>query len=73
MVLEDAIAAIGHADERIARLEEQMETLLVSWPMQPVVTALMGMRGFARVGAMVLVSELGGRGASIIRGSSWPI
>ena len=28
--------------------------------MPPVVAALMGMRGFARVGAMVLVSELGG-------------
>ena len=28
--------------------------------MQPVVAALMGMRGFARVGAMILVSELGG-------------
>jgi transposase len=54
------IAAIGQAEERIARLEEQMETLLVSWPMQPVVAALMGLRGFARVGAMVLVSELGG-------------
>jgi len=60
VVLEDAIAAIAGAGERIARLEEQMETLLVSWPMQPVVAALMGMRGFARVGAMVLVSELGG-------------
>jgi transposase len=27
--------------------------------MQPVVAALMGMRGFGRIGAMVLVSELG--------------
>ena len=60
VVLEDAIAAIGSAEERIARLEEQMAALLPSWPMQPVVAALMGMRGFAQVGAMVLVSELGG-------------
>ena len=37
-----------------------MEALLPDWPMQPVVAALMGMRGFALVGAMVLVSELGG-------------
>ena len=60
VVLEDAIAAIGSAEERIARLEEQMQALLPSWPMQPVVAALMGMRGFALVGAMVLTSELGG-------------
>jgi transposase len=60
VVLEDAMTAIGSAGERIGRLEEQMEALLVDWPMRPVVEALMGMRGFARVGAMVLVSELGG-------------
>lgn len=60
VVLEDALASIAGAGERIARLEEQMEALLTDWPMQPVVAALMGMRGLARVGAMVLVSELGG-------------
>ena len=59
VVLEDAIAAIAAAGERIARLEEQMSALLESWPMKPVVEAVMGMRGFALVGAMVLVSELG--------------
>ncbi len=60
VVLEDGIAAIGAAGERIARLEEQMAALLESWPMKPVVKAMMGLRGFALVGAMVLVSELGG-------------
>lgn len=60
VVLEDALTSISGAGERIARLEEQMEALLLDWPMQPVVAALMGMRGFALVGAMVLVSELGG-------------
>jgi transposase len=60
VVLEDAIATIGTAEERIGRLEEQMHALLESWPMKPVVEAVMGMRGFAVVGAMVLVSELGG-------------
>ena len=59
VVLEDALASIAGAGERIARLEEQMQTLLLDWPMAPVVAALMGMRGFALVGAMVLVSELG--------------
>jgi transposase len=60
VVLEDAIAAIGSAEERIARLEDQMQALLESWHMKPVVEAMMGLRGFALVGAMVLVSELGG-------------
>ena len=36
-----------------------MYALLESWPMKPVVEAMMGLRGFAVVGAMVLVSELG--------------
>ena len=60
VVLEDAIAAVAAAGERIERLEDQMHALLESWPKKPVVQALMGMRGFAMVGAMVLVSELGG-------------
>ena len=60
VVLEDAIAAVACAEDRITRLEEQMEALLPDWPMQPVVAALMGLRGFARIGAMVLTSELGG-------------
>jgi transposase len=60
VVLEDAIGAISSAEERIARLEDQMHALLESWPMKPVVEALLGLRGFATVGAMVLASELGG-------------
>jgi transposase len=60
VVLEDALTSITGAGERIARLEEQMQALLSDWPMQPVVAALMGMRGLALVGAMVLTSELGG-------------
>ena len=60
VVLEDSLRAITTADERIGRLEEQMEVLLESWPMKPVVEALMGLRGFQTVSAMVLVSELGG-------------
>ena len=60
VVLEDAIASIASAGERIARLEEQMAALLESWHMKPVVEAMMGLRGFAVVSAMVIVSELGG-------------
>ena len=59
VVLEDAIGSITSAEGRIARLEDQMAALLESWPMKPVVRALMGMRGIALVGAMILASELG--------------
>jgi transposase len=60
VVLEDAMRTITDAEQRIDRLEDQMEALLVDWPMQPVVAALMGLRGFGRIGAMILASELGG-------------
>lgn len=60
VVLEDALNAISSAAERISRLEEQMEALLIQWPMQPVVAALMALRGFGRVSATILASELGG-------------
>ena len=67
IVLEDSLRAISVATERIARLEEQMVALLENWKMKPVVEALMGLRGFQLIGAMVLVCELGRAGASIIR------
>jgi transposase len=59
VVLEDSLRAISVATERIARLEEHMRATLQSWEMKPVVEALMGLRGFQLIGAMVLVSELG--------------
>lgn len=59
-VLEDTVQSLDRAAERIARLEESMESLLEDWALKPVVKAIMGMRGFALIGAMVIVSELGG-------------
>src|SRR4029079_13859723 len=60
VVLEDALRIISAGGERIARLEEAMEALLAQWAMKRVVQALMALRGFQLVGAMLLVSELGG-------------
>jgi transposase len=59
VVLEDALCNIDNTTQRIARLEEQMNLLLESWRMKPVVEALMGLRGFQVIGAMILCSELG--------------
>jgi transposase len=58
-VLEEYILAIEAAHQRIARIEKQMEHLLSEWRQQPAVRALMGMRGFRIVAAMITVSELG--------------
>jgi transposase len=60
IVLEDMLRVINVSGDRIARLEEQMAGLLESWEMKPVVEALMGLRGFQLVGAMIMISELGG-------------
>jgi transposase len=59
LVLEDALRVITESEERMRRLEEGMEALLEEWAMKPVVQALMGLRGFQLIGAMVIVSELG--------------
>lgn len=59
-VLEDTLQSLDRSAERIARLEESMEALLEDWALKPVVKAIMGLRGFALIGAMVIVSELGG-------------
>jgi transposase len=59
VILEDYLCAIDAAHERVARCEEAMEDLLVSWQLRPAVEALMGFKGFKIVAAMITVSELG--------------
>jgi transposase len=59
VVLEEYIAAIDATCERIARLEKAMEKQLENWSQKPAVAALMGLRGFRVVAAMITVSELG--------------
>jgi transposase len=58
-VLEEYILAVEAAHQRIARVETQMELQLSTWKAEPAVRALMGMRGFRIVAAMITVSELG--------------
>jgi transposase len=58
-ILEEYLIAIGAAAERIARTEEAMRDLLEQWRLKPAVEALMAMKGFQLVAAMILVSELG--------------
>jgi transposase len=58
-VLEEYLQAIDAATERIQRIETHMHTLLEEWHMRPVVKALMALKGFQTVAAMIVVSELG--------------
>ena len=59
VILEEYLMAIGAAGERIERAEAAMHELLEKWRLAPAVRALMAMKGFRTVAAMILVSELG--------------
>jgi transposase len=58
-ILEEYLIAIEATSERIARCEVAMSALLEKWRLAPAVQALMAMKGFQTVAAMILVSELG--------------
>ena len=59
VVLEEYLHAIDAASERIERIEAHMKALLEEWHMKPVVLALMGLKGYQTVAAMITVSEIG--------------
>jgi transposase len=59
VILEEYLQGIAAAAERIQRCEEAMGDLLEKWRLASAVRALMAMKGFQRVAAMILVSELG--------------
>src|SRR5215472_45044 len=59
IVLQDDIHAVQDAQARVARLTCQIEELLPSWSMAPVVAALQAMRGVALVVAVTVVAEVG--------------
>ena len=59
VILEEYLVSVQLASERIARIEAAMSDLLGSWRLQQAVRALMAMKGFQTVAAMIVVSELG--------------
>ena len=59
VILEEYLQGIAAAGERIARCEAGMRDLLEPWRRAPAVRALMAMKGFRTVAAMILVIELG--------------
>jgi hypothetical protein len=59
IVLQDYIHAVEAAEARRDRLTRQIDELLSSWSMAPVVKALQAMRGVALVVAVTVVPEVG--------------
>lgn len=59
VILEELIGQIDQLDERIARYEDHMEQLFADWRCKPIVQAVMGLKGFQMIAAMMIVSEVG--------------
>jgi hypothetical protein len=62
VILEEYLPGIAAAGERINRREAAMRDLLEQWCLAPAVRALMAMKGFRTVAAMILVSKRCSRG-----------
>lgn len=59
IVLQDYIHAVEDAEARLARLGRQIEELLPTWSMAPVVEAVQAMRGVGLIVAVTVVAEVG--------------
>lgn len=58
-VLDDYLAAVLSARDRIARLTESITELVESWELKDKVKALSAMRGISTIAAVTLVAEIG--------------
>lgn len=58
-VLEEMLLGARQQQERIARLEDAIRAAVPEWSLEPVVNALMAMRGIDLVSATTLLAEIG--------------
>jgi transposase len=58
-VLQDYIHAVQGAEARLERLTPQIEELLLSWSIAPVVMAVQAMRGAGLVVPVTILAEVG--------------
>ena len=58
-VFQEMIHIITEADQRMERYEKQLPSVVAGWRWEPVVKALMSLRGLALLNASILVAELG--------------
>ncbi len=59
IAFEEFNRAIEQAEDRRSRLEKEIEALLPSWSLHPVVAAIQALRGVSLVAAVTLVAEVG--------------
>jgi len=59
VILEELIDQIDQLDARITRYESHMTQLYADWRCKPIVDAVMGLKGFQMIAAMMIVSEVG--------------
>jgi len=59
IVFQEAVDAIGDADQRLSRLEQQLAVIVPSWSMAPVVEAYQAMRGASFIVAVTFAAEIG--------------
>jgi transposase len=59
IVFQECIHAIDDAAQRVARLTQAVEDALAGWKWEPVVRALMCLRGLQELSAMTLIAETG--------------
>jgi transposase len=59
IAFEEMLLAVRQAQERIGRLEEAIRTAVPDWSLEPVVTALMALRGVDLVTATAFLAEIG--------------
>src|SRR5260221_354599 len=58
-VFQEMVNVISEAGQRLERYEKQIAAVVAGWRWEPVVRALMSLRGVALLNAATLVSELG--------------
>jgi len=59
ITLQEYIHVVTESTERVTRLTDQIQNLLLEWHMEPVVKALQALRGVAPVVATTSVAEIG--------------
>ena len=58
-IMEELLQQIARIEDQVTRIETRMELLLDGWKNKSIVTAIMALRGFKTVAAMMVVSEIG--------------
>lgn len=59
IVFQELIHAVDEASDRVARLTQAVEDALAGWKWEPVVRALMSLRGLQVLSAMTVIAEAG--------------